>query len=437
MTLYKSSFRIIKYQKYARALYMRMRGIKTAVSLGGNTSEKQRGYMKKKLLVTALMILSIACLLVACNNSTNYDGLTKITFEPEGGVYQNCTLPFYQYYDFKDGTTNLIREPLALSRKEFKKDGYTFVGWFKTRTEVDGKVTYSDMWDFATDKVGTDGVTLYAGWKRNVTYLYNVCYVDEQGQTQIIGSYDVSEGDEFDDYENYAAKRSGYTALAFADEDTGYMDDGYYLDAECAQPVKGYKHPGGEEDTAINVYVKYVKGEYTLVRTASELIAARSNDIYLLADVDMKGATLSFENYGGVFEGNGHTISNFTIAYNAGNNDLKFNFDDNSGDTAVHASLFESLSGATLRNVKFSGATFTVDGGTSKIKKIYFAPLCMSATDSKIENVSIEVSYKIVSGPVNNKDFDFASDFKAFEQGYRTAENTTIVDFDVTMTEAK
>lgn len=232
---------------------MRMRGIKTVVSLGGNTSEKQRGYMKKKLLVTALMILSIACLLVACNNSTNYDGLTKITFEPEGGVYQNCTLPFYQYYDFKDGTTNLIREPLALSRKEFKKDGYTFVGWFKTRTEVDGKVTYSDMWDFATDKVGTDGVTLYAGWKRNVTYLYNVCYVDEQGQTQIVGSYDVSEGDEFDDYENYAAKRSGYTALVFADEDTRYMDDGYYLDAECAQPVKGYKHPGGEEDTAPTV----------------------------------------------------------------------------------------------------------------------------------------------------------------------------------------
>lgn len=383
------------------------------------------------------MILSVACLLVACNNSTNYDGLTKITFEPEGGVYQNCTLPFYQYYDFKDGTTNLIREPLALSRKEFKKDGYTFVGWFKTRTEVDGKVTYSDMWDFATDKVGTDGVTLYAGWKRNVTYLYNVCYVDEQGQTQIIASYDVSEGDEFDDYENYATKRSGYTALAFADDDTGYMNDGYYLDEECTQPVKGYKHPGGEEDTAINVYVKYVKGEYTLVRTASELIAARSNDIYLLADIDMKGATLSFENYGGVFEGNGHTISNFTIAYNAGNNDLKFNFDDNSGDTAVHASLFESLSGATLRNIKFSGATFTVDGGTSKIKKIYFAPLCMSATDSKIENVSIEVTYEIVGGPVNNKDFDFASDFKAFEQCYRTAENTTIENFDVTMTEAK
>ena len=60
---------------------MRMRGIKTVVSLGGNMSEKQRGYMKKKLFVTALMILSIACLLVACNNSTNYDGkLTCSTF---------------------------------------------------------------------------------------------------------------------------------------------------------------------------------------------------------------------------------------------------------------------------------------------------------------------------------------------------------------------
>lgn len=377
--------------------------------------------MKKKLLIVLLVLGLVACLLVACNSSTNYDGMTKITYELEGGEYKNCNLPFYQYYDFKDGTTNLIRDPLVLSRKDVKRDGYTFLGWFKTRTENDGKVTYSDLWDFATDKVGTDGVTLYAGWKRNVVYLYNVCFVDEGGQTQILNTYEVSEGDEFDDYEYYANKRDGYTALVFADDETGLVDEGYYLDPDCTTAVKGFKHPGGEEDNAVNVYVKYIEGEFELVRTANDLIGAKSSNIYLMNDIDMGGKTLSFESYKGIFEGNDHVVSNFVVPYNAGKDDLK-------GDYEVHASLFGQLEDATIRNITFANAKLTIEAGISTIKKIYFAPLCMSATNSTVENVSIELSYKIVSWPKRNDGttFDAVNDFEIFEDGYKTSDNSTI-----------
>ena len=73
--------------------------------------------MKRKVLVVALITVALASLLVACNSSTSYDGMTKIVYELEGGSYMNCDLPVLQYYDFKSGTSNLITtRPFFLKR---------------------------------------------------------------------------------------------------------------------------------------------------------------------------------------------------------------------------------------------------------------------------------------------------------------------------------
>lgn len=374
--------------------------------------------MKRKVLVAALIMIALASLLIGCNSSTNYDGMTKITYELEGGSYMNCTLPVCQYYEFKEGTSNLIYDPLELSNESLSRNGYKFLGWFKSKSGSGDDTVYSDPWDFSTDKVGTDGVTLYAGWELDILYVYtyNVCYV-ENGEKVVLGNYKVKAGDAFNDSKEIANQREGYTP--YTDYNGSLLNEGYYLDAELTQPVAGFKHPGGEADCAIDVYVKYIKGEYEIVRNAGDLINATSQSIYLDADIDMGGRTLSFDNYTKHFEGNGHTVSNFKIKYAAKDDNLRVNLEDDGIKDALFVSLFDKMTGATVRNVTFKDATLTIQGKFRKVKHIYFAPLCMSVKDSTLEGVRFELTYEIKELPKDG------TDFKLFESGCGSLENST------------
>ncbi len=379
--------------------------------------------MKRKVLVVVLIMVALASLLVACNSSANYDGMTKIVYELEGGSYMNCDLPVLQYYDFEKGSSNLIYDPTTLSRESVTKSGYNFLGWFKTKTGEGDGATYSDKWDFAKDKVGTEGITLYAGWELKVKYTYNVCYVDDNGDKQVLGTYSVKEGEEFDDRKKFANKRSGYTA--YVHENGALLNGGYYLDAEYTIPVEGYKHPGGDTDRAIDVYAKYIKGEYTIVRTAKELEKAKTSSIYLDADIDMGGKTLVFDVYTKrTFEGNGHTISNFKLVYDLG--DLQKNF-ENDTENAVYVSLFGKIADATVQNVKFKGVQLVVEGEFSKAQYVYVAPFCMTASGATVKSVTFEWTYKIVSLPSATAKINIS------DSGYQTADEASKNNWDLTL----
>jgi len=387
-----------------------------------------RGNMKRKVLVAALIMIALASLLVGCNSSTNYDGMTKITYELEGGSYKNCELPVYQYYEFKEGTSNLIYDPVELSTEKVKREGYKFLGWFRTKSGSGDDTVYSDQWDFSTDKVGTEGVTLYAGWELKVKYTYNVCYIDENGEKVVLGSYKVKEGAVFNDSRSkYANKRLGYTAYTYYNG--SLLNGGYYRDPELTEPIAGYEHPGGESDCAIDVYVRYIEGEYTIVRTASDLTLAKSDNIYLDADIDMGGNTLSFDNYTKIFEGNGHTVSNFKIKYVANDQNLMENF-ENGSKNALFVSLFGGLTGATVRNVTFTGATLTIQGVFSKVAYIYLAPLSMSIKNSTLEGVKLELTYEVKELPKKDTIIDIS------EAGYRSIDENSTHGFEVVLKKA-
>lgn len=387
--------------------------------------------MKQKVFVAVLIIVALTALLVGCNSSTNHDGKTKIVYELEGGSYMNCEFPIVQYYDFEEGSSNLIYSPQTLSRKDVERAGYSFTGWYRTKTQSGDSVTYSDEWNFDTDKVTTEGITLYAGWETLVKFTYRVCYVDTDGNVGELGSYTVKAGDEFNDRKDFASKRKGdYTAYVF--KENGVQNVGYYLDKDMTQPVAGYKHPGGDVDTAIDVYVKYLDGKWEIVRTASELTLAKSKNIYLDADIDMGGKSLTFGMYSKRFEGNNHTISNFTLPYNASKADLKADIFGN-GNTSVYVSLFDKLDGATVKNVNFSNVKVAINEGMSTITNIYLAPFAVNVTGSTVENVSVSVEYTVVKFP--SETFD-SGDFTIFgETGYAKQENSTIASLTVNVTD--
>lgn len=386
--------------------------------------------MKQKVFVAVLIIVALTALLVGCSSSTNYDGKTKIVYELEGGSYMNCELPIVQYYDFEEGSSNLIFSPQTLSRKDVERAGYSFTGWYRTRTQSGDDVTYSDKWDFDTDKVTTEGITLYAGWETVVKYTYRVCYVDADGNAVELGSYTVKAGDEFNDRKDFASKRKDGDYTAYVFKENGVQNVGYYLDKALTEPVAGYKHPGGEGDTAIDVYVKYLEGKWEIVRTASELTLAKSKNIYLDADIDMGGKTLTFGTYSKNFEGNNHTISNFTLPYNASKTDLKADIYGN-GNTSVYISLFEKLDGATVKNVKFAGVKVAINGGMSTINNIYLAPFAVDVTRSTVENVIMAVEYTVVKFPTDTFD---SADFTIFaESGYAKQDGSTITALTTTV----
>lgn len=340
--------------------------------------------MKKHKILMMIGIALFSLLLTGCNkNNATVKGNTKIVFHLEGGVYLNSTAPVIHYYNFEDGTNNKIRELCELTSGELTNPGYVFDGWFLNKNEETG--AYSDEWDFDSDYVTTNEVNLYARWKKEVTYEYCVCYLDDENQKVTLGSYEVSEGEIFEDYQKYARRRYGYTAIAFRDSEGNLWDE-------------EFTHPGGEESLAIDVYVEYIKGSYEVVDTAQKLKASKNKNIYLTADINLNGEEFSFDDYKGIFLGNGHKIYNFKLSYGATKNDLIEDF-NNTDQKALCISLFGNTEGATIKDITFEEVMIEVDVILSLVNKIYVAPISVSMTQTTLENVKFSGTLEVVKLP--------------------------------------
>ena len=341
--------------------------------------------MRKSAVMCLLLLLTVVCLsaaLTSCGSSTrDFDGKIKVIYHLEGGIYQNCEQPVIQYYDFSGGEGNLIVELSKLSGQSIIRTGYTLEGWYTEKTGEGDNVTYSGKWDFENDKVSEDGVTLYAKWKKNILYTYEVCYRDENDQTvHTLGSYEVSEGDTFNDYyaSYFGNKRYGYTALG------GLFD-------ENDEPWDAsFTHPGGEVNTAVRVFLHYIEGDYVLVDSPRKLLASKNSNIYLTSDIDFEGDDFSgFGDFKGIIKGNGFAIKNFNLSYDSSRNGLITDPDINTEGGLLCISLFRSLKGAEISDITFSDFTVDVKAGFPGTKMIIVAPLAIKMENSTLTNVTV------------------------------------------------
>lgn len=335
--------------------------------------------MLKRLTVYGLLLLFVLCLAGCSNKNTEPEGI-KVVYELNGGVFQNCTLPIKQYYEFDSDSKRLIKSPEILSKTSILKSGYTLEGWYK-----DPNFTYK--WDFEKDELPLEGLTLYAKWNKDVKYSYNVCYYDSNNKLIILGTYEVKEGEVFDDWRGFASDRKNYTPLKYLDEFGEDWDE-------------TFKHPGGEDDCSINVFVEYIEGDYELVSTAKELKNARTKNIYLLNDIDLDGEEFSFTSYNKILKGNGHKIKNFKVPV-IGNKTSGVDDHLDSSLKAVYGSIFGALNNATITDVTFEDVEFVVEVGYDLISKVYVAPLCANMTNSTISNVTIISCYSYSKLPSN------------------------------------
>lgn len=338
--------------------------------------------MKKKYFKVIFVSILSLCSLVGCSSKGDSRITAYATFYLEGGTCQtNNEKVSYRYYLDDENQSTYIADPNTLKKDNVSRVGYTLVGWSKSK-DSSGTIDFKNTWDFSSDKMSADGVTLYACWEKDIQYTFDMYYKDENNEDKFIYSYKVNEGEAFEDFLKMG-KRSGYTILNYTDISGNVIDETNKL-----------VHPGGDESNGIKVYVNYIKGEYELVSTKEQLRASTSKGIYLMNDIDLEGENLSFNNYTKVFEGNNHTISNFNIYYDPSELASDYKDENSSTNNTLYISLFKRVNGGTIRNVNFVNGTIDVNTSYSRTKSIVVTGLATRIEQNAIidnVNVSLEV----------------------------------------------
>ena len=286
--------------------------------------------------------------------------------------------------------------------------------------EADGKVSYSG-------KTGDENlVRLYACWATNVSYEYNVGYVDDNGSFVKLATVetlvDIPFGEEKSTIEKKELdKREGYTSLGR-----------YYKYDAAAEGGKGeeltddFVLEQSKEDVSLDIVADYIKGDYRVVREAKDITSNASVDkkanrmLYLMNDVDFGGARVDFKIYNGI-KGNGHKLSNFTIRVTDRKTEGNF---DGSENYFVEVSMFGDIDGGEITDVTVENVSIGVRAQGDSIRQVYFAPLCMRAKNAKLANVTFTATKFVVFSDHELSDADY---FKDSEFVYYTKDDGTVV----------
>lgn len=358
--------------------------------------------MKFKRLIALILALCSLLAFASCGGEESgpYDGKIKIVFELEGGNYKNSPKSVVHYYDYNEnGVAILSLEEIDPKLAPVQRSGYELDGWYTEKVQNGEEVTYSGKWNF--NSTTTEDLTLYAKWEEDVKCTYTVCYIGDDGQTAPVTSksvYTVKKGDKFKDRYNYAKARDGYTFFEFLTEDGDPWDT-------------NFTHPGKDEngESNVNVIASYlpVKGDFVIAYEVSDITSAnnKAKDIYLMQDIDMGGAELTFEYFSErKFYGNGHKLTNFKLVYNATTTALIKNPDkvDATENDTLCISLFGNIENAVIDGVIFENFTVDIKNTYPGVKRIIFAPVAVIAKSSTINDVSLigAVSYKVSNLPV-------------------------------------
>lgn len=375
--------------------------------------------MKRFRLFGIILISALAAVFaVGCAGSTaEYKNNVRVVYELEGGIYKNSTRAVELYYGFARGGEYAIKSVEDVTTVKIERSGYHIEGWYTSKTETDGAVSYDGKWDFATDKVKVDEngkvsyggktgednlVRLYARWSANVTYEYNVGYVDAENKYVKVGTVETEWGRSFGRAKYEIAKlendREGYTSLG-----RYYKYDAEAANGKGEELTDDFAFEESKENVSLDIVVDYIEGNFRVVREAKDITSNASADkdknkmLFLMNDVDFGGKTVDFMIYNGV-RGNGFTLSDFKVSVTSyvGDKDGDPTAPDGSEAVRVEVSLFGDMDGGEVKDVTFDNVKFEVRANNSKIEKIYFAPLAMRARNTNFERAAIRVTEFVI-----------------------------------------
>lgn len=338
--------------------------------------------MKKKIALLTLAFVCLACLftLTACNDENPLDFVTG----------QGNTIAVYYdemmgkdpvWWQIKEGSP--LPEPgVTANVKKPERAGYVFLGYYEGEKDATtGEVTYGNKWDFST-KV-SQSITLYAKWEKQ--YTIHINYVVD-GQV-------VGEGESMI-IENNASqvvfiKEPRYTGNTFLE----MYSDATLTNVLAVSSANPFVHGCTQDEPTVEVYAKFIPGNWTLVRTANDMrnISAGGR-YYLLNDVDfaelnnketgLTSITINRGTFIGAIEGNGYAIKNLHFRAE-GTKDTKA--------SANNFGLFAKLDAkASITNVTFENCS--VVGEINRENAEYFYGFLAGSADANctLNNITLK-----------------------------------------------
>lgn len=294
-------------------------------------------------------------------------------------------------------------------------NGYVLDGWYFAAVDGDGNVRLDDKGyvilgeevDFSQTLQKGDRWNVYAKWKRlafiEVVLVGEIedgttfdATVDKQNVTYAVGdvikTYDFVNGERAKLSSPVNEKQKDYTFLH------------YYADENCTQEVNW---PIKEDETATHrIYAKYIKGDWTVVRTAKNLqdyfasgavsaLTGAATNAYLFDEdgdnvIDCTGFALKpIANFGGTFAGNGVTLKNISVDVGTVTGNTKAALFGNVKDTAK------------IENVTFENVSMSVSLMPNAGLRIFFL-FTELANVAAVQNVTLKGEYTMtVSRPDN------------------------------------
>ncbi len=368
------------------------------------------------LLILCVMFVSSCGEEASPYEKNDADGYNiSVRYDANGGVFTTNTSVIVDSYSISELPVNENGEfEIALIAPDNEsrgknaftptKSGYFLAGWYRERTDNgDGTYTYAGRWDFDSEtlKCPSNGeymaqepeLTLYAAWVPQFEINY----------------YSLGTGEFIDKYV-YNPTTDNEIRLPEWNTETGKIEmykfptvDGYtyngaYYDAEGESPVAGQTlahvgsvnyETGTAENTAMNLYIDLMAGEWYNIYTAEQFIENASvGGCYIInADLDFDGlywpTSFTQGNVTCQIIGNSHTFSNINV--------------EQTNNSKVNVGLFGHLDeGCVIESVNFDNVTFTVKAGTRVAGTSYglFAGIISGGTD--ISDVTIENSRLLI-----------------------------------------
>ncbi len=378
--------------------------------------------MKKIYTILILFVLAIATLFTGCKigkesweDYKKREGLvSSVTYYTNGGTFNGVEGEIRKETWLKENAY-AINIGKASSTVTLAYADMVFVGWYLADLDTDGKVQILDQekniikvtdteFDFTKPIPKDTHIILGAKWVEDVKIeFYLASDFNITGDDGTVYSKGQQIG-----YKTFGVDstlKGINEANPCKSTDATYLS--MYLDENCTLPVTEdyvFNKPTGDEEN-IKVFVKYIQGVWTLVRTQKEAKTMLSNlssttSYYLINDIDMANDSVGISyNTKCKIEGNGYTISNFSYTYSSSlaNGNIVSAFGKLYGTASIKNLTLQNVSfDLSVRNnarvsifalfssVNESGATFenfVIDGLKLKVS------MPTSSSISNIQNI--------------------------------------------------
>ena len=378
---------------------------------------KKMNRKNKAVLILCLLLLTLTFVTGCAEEESPYqindreNFTVSVKYDANGGTFTTNTSVIVDSYDISgltgsDGTARIALLPTddpARGNDAFTavNSGYFLAGWYAGRTETTDAAgntvfTYSDPWDFETDRLEVDGsqtytasepvLTLYAAW----VPLFEIEF------------YDLATGDYLESY-TFNPTTAGEIRVPAWDTDTGaiemydfpersgYTFNGAYYDAAGTLPVDTdtVAHTGTvnygsgtAENAAMKLYVDWMEGEWYHIYNVEQFLdnASVAGNYVIHADLDFEGeiwpTSLMYGSFTGTIQADGHTFRNIEVTQ--------------TNNSKVNAGLFGSLAeGARITDLNLENVTFTIQSGTRVTGTSYGLLAGTISAGAVVDNVTI------------------------------------------------